>query len=218
MEKAIKVLIVDDHQIMLDGLVAILQSIPRVEILGTANNGLLAVTQVENGLSPDIIIMDIDMPVMNGLDATKKIKEINPRIKIITLSMHHEKGVIQSAIDSGSDGYMLKNSNREELQDGLETIFSGKKFFSTDVTFALLSNSENISVDKLSSELNDLTERELDVLKNICEGLSNKEIADKLFISHRTVDSHRTNLMRKLDVHNVAGLIKKAIKSGLLSD
>ena len=215
MTAEIKILVVDDHQIVLDGICAILSNLQNTSVVATANNGQKAVDYVSNS-EVDVVIMDIDMPVMNGLEATEILKNKKPHVKILTLSMHDERSIIQKAIDAGADGYILKNSSQQELQKGIETVMNGSKYFSSDVTMSLINQSEYLKSTSASSELKELTEREIEVLGLIAEGLSNKEVAEKLFISHRTVDTHRTNLMKKLEVHNVAGLIKIAIKNGLV--
>lgn len=213
------VLIVDDHQLVLDGLAALVNDLNDFELIGTANNGKEAL-KLTKALQPDIVLMDIDMPVMNGLEATARIKEDFKDTAVIILTMHNERSLIKKVMDLGADGYLLKNSDREDLSEALMKVASGKNFFSSDVALALL-NEDGKSSSKFSShsdalELSRLTEREIEILKLIADGSSNKEIADALFISHRTVDTHRTNLMKKLDIHNVAGLIKFAINNGLI--
>lgn len=216
----IKILLADDHQIVLDGLQSLLSDIADFEVIGAVNNGKEAVNFVATNKTankPNIVLMDIDMPVMNGINAAREIKKNFDDVRILTLSMHNEKGVIQTLMDAGADGYILKNSSKEELEKGIRTICKGEPFFSTDVTMSLLNQSSEItSGGELPDEVKDLTEREIEILKLVAEGYSNKEIGDRLFISHRTVDTHRTNLMKKMNVHNVAGLIRIALKSGLV--
>lgn len=215
--KKIKILLADDHQIVLDGLVSILNDIEDFDIIGSVHNGKEAVDFIANQTKPEVVLMDIDMPVMNGILATSEIKKNFEGVAILTLSMHDEKGVIQSLINAGADGYILKNSNKEELEKGIRTVASGGRFFSTEVTMSLLNQSAEIKKNEIIDPvLNELSERELEVLKAVAEGYSNKEIGERLFISHRTVDTHRTNIMKKLDVHNIAGLIRIALKNGLV--
>ncbi len=213
MEKK-KTLLVDDHQLVLDGISNLLTSLEAVEVVGVANNGKRALEIIEN-IQIDLVLMDIDMPVMNGLEATAQIKKSFPHIKIIILSMHDEHAVIQKVMNLGADGYLLKNSDKDEFWAAIEKVLEGQKFFSADVTMALLNKKESSSSSD-SVTLAQLTEREVEILRNIAEGLSNKEIGEKLFISHRTVDTHRTNLMRKLEAKNIAGLVRFAIKNGLV--
>lgn len=213
----IKILIADDHKIVLDGLTSILGDIDGFDVVGSVENGKEAVDFVATKEKPDVLLMDIDMPVMNGINAAREIKKNFEGVRILTLSMHNEKGMIQTLMDAGADGYILKNSSKEELEKGIRTVYAGQTFFSTDVTMSLLNQSTEITKQAdLPQEVQELTERELEILKLVAEGYSNKEIGERLFISHRTVDTHRTNLMKKMDVHNVAGLIRIAIKSGLV--
>lgn len=160
--------------------------------------------------------MDIDMPKLTCIEATKLIKAQFSHIKILVLSMHNEKGVIQNVVDAGADGYLLKNTNQNELISAIKKICEGEKFFSSDVTMTLLSKGGVSDSNEDKEIVESLTEREIEILKLISEGLSNKEIGDQLFISHRTVDTHRTNLMKKLNVHNIAGLIRFALKNKLV--
>ncbi len=213
----IKLIIADDHQIISDGLKALLKSYPEISVLGVASNGKEAVT-LSQLFSPDIILMDVDMPIMNGIEATKAIKKDHPKIKIIILTMHNEAGLVKTLIAAGADSYLLKNTDQDELITAIHKVAQGKQYFSSDITATLLS-SDN-SVEKTvshNSELSNLTSREIEILKLIAMGFSNKEIGEKLFISHRTVDTHRTNLMKKLDVSNIAGLIRFAIQKGMVS-
>ena len=213
----IKILIADDHKIVLDGLTSILGDIDGFDVVGSVENGKEAVDFVATKEKPDVLLMDIDMPVMNGINAAREITKNFEGVRILTLSMHNEKGMIQTLMDAGADGYILKNSSKEELEKGIRTVYAGQTFFSTDVTMSLLNQSTEITKQAdLPQEVQELTERELEILKLVAEGYSNKEIGERLFISHRTVDTHRTNLMKKMDVHNVAGLIRIAIKSGLV--
>jgi len=157
------------------------------------------------------------MPIMNGMQATEVIKKKHPDVKVIVLTMHNEKAIIQKVLESGADGYLLKNTNQKELVTAIKEVNMGRKYFSTEVTLSLASAGEGSKVRLQNVEVDtSLTEREIEILKLIAKGLSNKEIGDQLFISHRTVDTHRTNLMRKLDVKNIAGIVRYAVKSGLV--
>jgi DNA-binding NarL/FixJ family response regulator len=206
---SVNILLVDDHQIVMNGLKSLLAQKPEYLVKGEALNGAeaLAVLAV---LKIDLVLMDIDMPVMNGIEATKEIKKQFPEVKIIMLTMHDEKAMIKSMLDLGADGYLLKNSSLSELHNAIQSVYLGKQFLSDDVNSALMAP----DIDK-SGALSELTDREIEIIKLIAEGMSNKEIGDKLFISHRTVDTHRTNLMNKLGLHNVAGIVRFAISNGL---
>ncbi len=214
--KTIKILLADDHQIVIDGVEAMLADHPEFEIVGHANNGKNALQSV-SVLKPDVLIMDLDMPVMNGIVAASELKKKATETKIIILSLHAERSIIQQMIKIGVEGYLLKNSDKEELVNAIRIVSNGKKFFSGEVTIAL-----STSLDSGNSSLSDssllsmLSTREIEILKSIAEGLSNKEIAARLFVSQRTIDTHRQNIMKKLNVRKVVGLIKFAIRNGLV--
>lgn len=207
----IKVLLVDDHQIVLDGLQALLDNADGFECVATAKNGKEALDLIKL-LKVHVVLMDIDMPVMDGMEATIRIKRTIPDVKILSLTQHNEKAMVQRLIDCGSDGYVLKNIDRDELLLAIRKLMKGQKYFSEEVTRKL---AEREIVTATSGTPTEITERETEILRLICEGLSSKQIGDKLFISPRTVDTHRTNLMSKLDIHNVAGLIRFAFQNGI---
>jgi two-component system response regulator NreC len=204
-----KVLLVDDHQIIIDGMKSLLQNSDEIKVAGEANNGREALRIMEI-LEPDVVLMDIDMPVMNGIDTLKEIGKRFPRVKVIILSMHNEAGMIKSLMNIGAQGYLLKSCAQDELIGAIQKVANGQSYFSTEVTLSLLNPVQNNQQAEL------LTDRETEIIKLIAEGFSNKEIGSKLFISHRTVDTHRTNLMKKLDVSNIAGLISYAIRNGIV--
>lgn len=206
----INVLLTDDHQIIIDGLKSLLKNQDEINVAAEANNGRDAL-RILNLISIDVLLMDIDMPVMNGIDALKEIRRQNSKVKVVILSMHNEAGMIKSLIDLGANGYLLKSCTQDELVDAIKKVASGQSYFSSDVTLALLKPATN---QGQQNEI--LTERETEILKLIAAGFSNKEIGEQLFISHRTVDTHRTNLMKKLDVNNIAGLISYAIRNGIV--
>ncbi|MEI7597286.1 MAG: response regulator transcription factor [Bacteroidota bacterium] len=214
----IKLLIVDDHQIIIDGLKSLLSTEDFIEIVGEAKNGREAI-DLASRIDIDVILMDVDMPIMNGRDATIQIVKNYPTIKIIILTMFNDKSLFSELIKAGASGYVLKNTDKEELIEAIISVSENKTFFSSEIpimivkpsTEQILSGSTNNSED-----LKVLTDREIQILISIAQGLTNAEISKKLYISIRTVDTHRTNLMRKLSIHNVAGLIKFAIKHNLI--
>jgi len=206
----INVLLTDDHQIIIDGLKSLLKNQEEINVAAEAKNGREALRFLDL-ISVDVLLMDIDMPVMNGIDTLKEIRRQNSKVKVVILSMHNEAGMIKSLIDLGANGYLLKSCSQNELIDAIKKVVSGQSYFSSDVTLALLKPSAN------QSQPNELiTDRETEILKLIAAGFSNKEIGNQLFISHRTVDTHRTNLMKKLDVNNIAGLISYAIRNRIV--
>ncbi len=215
MSEKIRIAIADDHQLVLDGLKAMLHDVPEFEVVGEANNGKDLV-RIAQTITVDVALTDIDMPIMNGIEAIKEIRKDNSGIKLVALTMHNEKALVQKVIEAGANGYLLKNADREEFIEAIGKVLEGQQYFSSEVTMTLLDKSPSASSGMTHYDLSQLTEREIEILKLVAEGLSNKEIGEKLFISHRTVDTHRTNLMKKLDVHNVAGLIRFAMKNGLI--
>lgn len=206
----INILTVDDHQLIIDGLSTFIKEEPAFRFAGYAHNGQQAIDIVKT-IQVDLVLMDVDMPVLNGLDATQRIKQFNPAIKIVILTMHDEKSLVKKFMDIGADGYLLKNADRHVLVDTIKKVAAGEKHFPADLLkekdSPVKKAIENPSEALIKSQL---TEREIEILSLIAQGYSNKEIGDQLFISHRTVDTHRTNLMKKLDVNNIAGLIKKS--------
>lgn len=210
---SIRVLLVDDHRIILDGLLGLFGPGSGVECVGTASNGEDAVEMVRH-LAVDVVLMDLDMPVMNGLAATTHVKKAAPGVKVVILTMHDEPAMVQRMIDRGADGYLVKNCGREELLLAIHDVYAGRRHFGSALVEGLLH--QHLESVEQRGPLAQLSEREVEVLAALAEGLTNKEIGERLFISHRTVDTHRTNLMKKLDVHNVAGLVRIAIKAGLV--
>lgn len=204
------ILLVDDHAIVTDGLRSLLSEHDAYFIKGEARNGKEAL-EFLSMLKVDLVLMDIDMPEMDGIEATKAIKKAYPDIRVIILTMHDERSMIKRLLEEGADGYLLKNSTREDLLHAMDEVMAGKQHLSAEVNTVLMSKESD-----QKGGLAGLTEREIEIVRLIAEGLSNKEIGDKLFISHRTVDTHRTNLMQKLGVHNIAGLVRLAIREGLV--
>jgi two-component system, NarL family, nitrate/nitrite response regulator NarL len=212
--KPIRVLITDDHKLVIDGLKAMIQGISELDFVGECRSGIETLKFLEY-IKTDVALMDIDMPEMNGIEATKKIKQLYPGIKVLILTMHDEKSMIENLMEIGADGYILKNSDRKELIKAINSVHSGNKYFSDDVIQALNRKEDTIGLN--SNNLDMLTEREIEIIKLVCEGLSNKEIGEQLDISHRTVDTHRNNILKKIEANNTAGLIRFAMKNGLIS-
>lgn len=208
----IRILLVDDHQMILDGLGYIFKQSKSFEVVAKVNSGKEALKILEN-IKIDIVITDLDMPEMSGLQLLKKIKETYENIKVIMLTMHSDNQLIKEVMKNGADGYLLKTSNEEDMIIAVNQVYDGKKYYSTAITENLLS-AESDKSNHLKTEL--LTDREIEILKDISNGLSSSEIGEKLFISSRTVDTHRTNLMKKLDIKNIAGLVRYAIQNKLL--
>lgn len=211
MEK-IRILIADDHSIVREGIKSMLNDVSDFEIVGEAENGKEAIEKI-NELFPDVIIMDISMPVMTGIEAIKIIKKEFSTVRTLVLTIHSEKEYIEQIYKSGASGCLYKNAGKNEFETAIRSINRGESYFTSKISNVLLG--EYFSThDKESS----LTKRELQILKSIVEELSNKEIADKLFISVRTVETHRKNIMQKLKIDSTIGLIKYAVKKGMVSN
>jgi DNA-binding NarL/FixJ family response regulator len=211
----IRIGIADDHQIVRDGIKILLEDEPGFDIAGEAENGKEAV-ELCDAKELDLMIMDITMPVTDGIEATKIIKKNHPGVKILALTMLSEDQHIRKMIKAGASGYILKSSGREELINAVKTIIDGQHYFSDDATQAILQKLISPNVEKAKSDDNiHITDRELEVLKLILNELTNQEIAEKLFVSVRTVDAHRRNLLQKTGAKNTAGLVKYALQNKL---
>ncbi len=209
----IKVLIVDDHAIMRDGIKALLSLHDDFEIVGEASEGKEAIDK-SNELEPDIIVMDIGMPSMDGLEATRRIRKKNPKVKVLVLTQHDNKEYILSAVKAGVAGYIPKKALGSDLVSAIRSVYRGDSFLYPSATSALIEG----YLRQVEDEPYDrLTEREREVLKLIAEGHTSREIADMLFINLKTVLGHRTKLMDKLDIHNRSELIKYALRRGLIN-
>jgi DNA-binding NarL/FixJ family response regulator len=202
------VIIVDDHKALRDGLTYMLDSLGIAEVIGQVSNGKEFLDLLE-GIKPDIVLMDINMPVIDGLEATKRARLMIPDLKILVLSMHGEEQYYNSMIQAGVMGFILKESGADEIQAAIESIYSGKPYFSQELLLRLLKKKQD------GNEVN-LTQRELEILKLICKGLSNQDIANTLFLSIRTVEKHRSDLLVKTDSPNSISLAVYAIKNGLV--
>ncbi len=209
----IRVLLVDDHRIITDGLQVLLGPVPDVECVGVAANGEEALFSLAH-VPAHVVLMDLDMPVMDGVEATERIRREYPGTKVVVLSMHEESAMVKKLMEIGADGYLVKNCGRDELLLAIRSVHAGHQHFGSALLEGLLDQKKEAAAQ--SSLLKDLSEREVEVLAALAEGLTNKDIGERLFISPRTVDTHRTNLMKKLETHNVAGLVRIAIKAGLV--
>jgi DNA-binding NarL/FixJ family response regulator len=215
--RQLKVVIVDDHKIIRDGLKAILQD-GNIEVVGEAENGEKLLNTLES-VTPDLVLLDINMPGLNGLELTPILLERYPDIKILILSMYNDNQFIARAIESGAMGYVLKSTGKDELLHAIQTAASGQPYVCMDISLDLvrkLSSHKELSDPKVVIEEYHLTPRELEVLKLIADGLTNAEIADKLFTSRRTVESHRQHLIEKTHSKNTATLIRFALSQGII--
>lgn len=211
----IRIAIADDHHILLDGLKALLQKQRDIELVGMYDNGISLFDDLPNA-RPDVVIVDINMPGMTGDVVTRKIKEFYPSIYVIALSMHDDAGHIMEMIEAGVSGYLLKNVNDKELLDAIRLVTEGKMYFSAEVSEKITSMVVRQQKKLEQPEEPKLTERELEILKLIAQEFSNAQIADALFISERTVETHRKNMLRKTGTKTVVGLIRYAIDRQLI--
>ncbi len=212
----VNILLVDDHDIVRDGIQMLLEDEVGFNITAEAENGKEAVEACKEH-DIDLIIMDINMPEMNGIEATKKILEEFDELKILALTMMDEDQHIRQMIKAGASGYILKSSDKLELVDAITTILDGKHYFSDDATHSVMMDLVKGTTEKQNSDPGNLTEREKEVLELIVKENTNQEIADQLYISARTVDAHRRNLLQKTGAKNTAGLVTYAIKHNLVN-
>lgn len=211
---ATRILMVDDHEIMREGMCALLRKHSEYEVVGQAADGRKALEMLSE-LHPDIVIMDIGMPNLNGIEATRQILSQNSQIKIMALSTHSEGTIVARMIKAGASGYMLKESAFEELIDGIELMMTGKVFLCSKISKVVFSDYINIITNPKWNESDGLSGREREVLQLVAEGHTTKEIANMLHLSPKTVDSHREHIMEKLGIRNIAGLTKYAIREGI---
>lgn len=212
----VRILIADDHKIILDGLCSLLEKNDALKVIGQAADGLSAV-RLAGELSPDLVIMDISLPGLNGIDATRRILEANPRVKIIALSMHKDGRYIAEALKSGAMGYLLKESAFDELIAAIRAVMKGQCYLSASIADLVIKDYIRHLEKTDSGIFTVLTPREREVLQSLSEGLSTKRIAARLEVSVKTVETHRAQIMAKLDIHSIAELTKYAIREGLTS-
>ncbi len=217
MTKQYRIVIAEDHTILREGLRALLSADPTLDVVGEAEDGLEAIRCVDN-LTPDLVLMDLSMPRMDGLGAIKEIKKQNPEIKIIALTVHKSEEYVLTSLQAGADGYVLKDASHSELAMAIKSVLAGKRYLSPAVSEKVIEGYiEGRKTVKEKSAWETLTQREREVLKLIAEGYKNKEIADYLCISLKTVEKHRANLIDKLDLHNTAALTAFAVDKGLVT-
>jgi len=208
----IRIIIADDHQLFRNGLKILLNSFPEFEVTGEASNGKEYLELLKT-VQADIALMDINMPEMDGIEATKRGVKVNPSVNIIALSMYGEEEYYYKMVDAGAKGFLLKDSDISEVKEAILTVVKGGSFFSQELLYHVI---QKIKHRELETKSANLSKREREILVKICEGLSNQEIAEALFISKRTVDKHRANLLGKTNSKNTASLILFAIKNKLI--
>lgn len=203
---SIKVFVVDDHYMVIEGIRSLLESEKDIEWMGHATNGASCLTFLKQQL-PDIILMDVNLPDINGIELCKKVKQLYPSVFILGLSTFNQQPVISNMLENGASGYVLKNATREELMEAAKTIMTGNQYLSFEVAVSLRKTHQGAPI---------ITRREKEILLLVAEGLTNAEIAAKLFISIPTVNTHRKSLLSKFNVNNTASLIRQAAKQDLI--
>ena len=207
----INLMLVDDHQIMMDGIKALLKNERAFSIIAETTKPLTVLDLIGKKM-PDIVIADISMPELNGIELTKLIKQKYPEVKVLALSMHNDKQTITEMLQAGISGFVLKNTGKKELIDALEKIADGGMYFSEAISLEIMRSTATSN----SAIETSLTPREIEIVKLIGAELNNAQIGEKLFISERTVETHRKNIFRKINVKSVAGLMKYALEKGIV--
>ncbi|TDB68050.1 response regulator [Arundinibacter roseus] len=215
--KEIRVLLADDHEIVLDSLAMMISSIKGISVSTTATNGMEALEKLSQ-FPVDIVLSDMHMPSLNGIELALRMRESYPQIKLILLTMEEGPEIIRSALHAGVWGYVFKKVSRRELETALFTVAGGERYFTEDVNQQLsqLSNDGAVNGYESSDTINSLSKREIEIIRLIVNEVPTQEIADKLFISPKTVDTHRRNIFKKLDIHTVVALTRFAIKYKLI--
>ncbi|MFK7756441.1 MAG: response regulator [Flavobacteriales bacterium] len=211
----IKILIADDHEIIIDGLKTILQGDEEISVIGSANSGSELLKLINEAPEVDLVLVDINMPDIDGIEATQLIKELYPEIKVLILSMYERVEFVKKLMAAGADGYLLKNSNRLTLTTAIKTLQAGGTYYSEEIKSLIMSSLKSEKDTKNFSHI-ELSDREKDVIRLIALEKNTQEIADELFLSKHTVDSHRKRILNKINVKNIAGLYKYALQSGII--
>ncbi|UII19633.1 response regulator [Fulvivirga ligni] len=209
--RKIQIIITDDHKLFRDGLRSILTQFEDIEIVGETSNTTDLWKLLSSGLDPDIVLIDISLPDGSGLDILAELREKYASIKGVVITMHAEGQYVTKAVKNGAYGYLLKSVDQKELVEAIRTVALGKKYFNAEVSHLMVTNIADADELKMN-----LTERELEVLKLVAQGQTTKEIAHQLYVSSRTIETHRVNIMRKLGVQNSAEMITKANQHGLI--
>lgn len=219
----IKVILTDDHQIIRDGIKALLKEEHKISVVGEASDGEELI-RLLSSTPADVVLMDINMPKKDGFETTRYLKENFPGVKVLVLSMLKHESYVNRMLEAGALGYILKNAGKDELMSAIELVASGTPFISSEVALELLKKTQGtpaVSASKVTGESGQLhkvlSKREVEVLNLIAQGFTNAEIAEKLFISKRTIETHRQNLLEKTHMKNTATLIKYAIQNGIIS-
>jgi len=218
MNSQIKIIIVDDHKMFREGISFLLSKFEKIKVIAQASDGAFFLDLLEKS-KPDLVLMDINMPNIDGVEATKKALEKYPDLKIIALSMNGDEAFYYKMINAGVSGFVLKKSGSDELEEAIHTVMSGNDYFSQELLKNVIINIGKQKQDESNSkdQFPELSEREIEVLKHICNGFVNKEIAEKLSVSPRTIENYRTKLIEKTGAKNTSNLIMIAIKNKLIN-
>ena len=211
----LKIYLVDDHKLFREGLKLLLSTQDFVHHIYEASNGREFIESLSL-VDCDVVLMDIEMPEMNGIEATREALRLHPDLKIIVLSMYGDEQYYYKMIDAGAKGFMLKNTGIENVITAIKKVAAGENFFSEELLFSILNNMRDSNKTETESPDSEISEREMEILYHVCKGKSNQEIADELFISKRTVDKHRANLLSKTGCRNTAALVMYAIKNKMI--
>jgi two-component system, NarL family, response regulator NreC len=215
--KKLRILLADDHTVVRAGLRALLENHPNLEVVDETENGRQAV-ELSASLMPDVVVMDVGMPILNGIEATKQIVKQCPATQVVILSMHSDESYVMRALQAGARGYLLKDSAAADLIRAIEAVAQGKSFFSPKVSRILAEDYVRVLKQKGAVDTYDLlTSREREILQLLAEGKSNKEVSADLNISLYTVETHRSHILQKLDLHNSAELVLYAVRKGIIS-
>jgi DNA-binding NarL/FixJ family response regulator len=216
MKESFTVFIVDDHILFRDGLKYVIEKLPDFTVTGEANNGKQFLEMLNHD-KPDLVLMDISMPVMSGIEASEKAIQLYPDLKIIILSMYEDQQYYNKMISCGVKGFVLKESGKKELENALTEVIHGRNYFSQELLCKIITSFNKNSVIINTHKVLEFTQREVEIIQHLCQGLSNSEIAKKLFLSPKTVEGHKSKLLKKTFTKNTAGLIMFAIKNGIVA-
>lgn len=217
MSKKLRILLAEDHQTVREGVKLLVNAQSDMEVVGEAGDGEIAIAEAER-LAPDVIVMDVSMPNLNGLKATRRLRRQNPNIRILTLTRHTDDGYLQQLIGAGANGYALKQSAPTELINAIRTVATGNAYLDPSLTRKVMGGYVNRSTSLRGENKGELTDRESEVLKLISFGYSNKEVAERLSLSVKTIESHKTNAMKKLGISSRIDIVRYAILQDWLQD
>lgn len=214
-----RILIADDHQFILESIEILLSTMPSFQVVGTYSNGKEVLEALKLHDNIDLILTDNNMPEMTGIELTYQVRQFYPKTKVVLLTVSEDAATIQSAFNAGVSGYLMKKAGRDEFENAIKTVASGKKYYSESVVFELLNRDKNIAElanEPVENKLKNLSDREIEIIKLIANEMNTNEIADKLFLSPATIETHRHNILKKLNIKSSIGLVRFAVDNGLV--